>query len=84
MKSLVDISCMSKDHFIRIFKREMYMTPINYVMKKKIERAQLKLITENTEVKEIAYQLGFENQGYFNRVFKRFTGLTPLAYRRSY
>ena len=62
----------------------MYMTPINYVMKKKIERAQLKLITENTEVKEIAYQLGFENQGYFNRVFKRFTGLTPLAYRRSY
>lgn len=84
MESLVDISCMSKDHLIRIFKKEIYMTPVNYIMKKKIEKAQLKLITENTEVKEIAYQLGFENQGYFNRVFKKFTGLTPLAYRRSY
>lgn len=84
METLVNISCMSKDHLIRLFKREIYMTPINYVLKKKIEKAQLKLVTETAEVKEIAFQLGFENQGYFNRVFKRFTGLTPMAYRRSY
>ena len=33
-------------------------------------------------IKEIAYQLGFDEQAYFDRVFKSVTGLTPMSYRK--
>ena len=84
MKELADISCMSEDHLIRLFKKELFMTPVNYIIKKKMEKAQLKLVTGNAPIKEISYQLGFESQEYFTRVFKKMTGLTPLAYRKSH
>lgn len=79
---LADMACVSKDYLIRLFKKEMHMTPLNYINKKKIEKAQIRLVTETTPIKEIAYQLGFEEQAYFNRVFKSFTGLSPMAYRK--
>lgn len=82
--TLADLSCLSKDHLIRIFKREMNTTPLCYINKKRMEKAQLRLITEATPVKEIAYQLGFEDQAYFNRIFKKSTGLTPVNYRKNY
>lgn len=81
---LADLSCLSRDHLIRLFKKEMKITPLHYINQKKIEKAQLKLITETIPVKEIAYQLGYEDHSYFNRLFKKITGLTPKAYRNSY
>ncbi len=83
LDALASFSCLSKDHLIRIFKREMKMTPAAYINKKRMEKAQLRLVTETTPIKEIAYQLGFEDQTYFNRVFKRKTGQTPLDYRKA-
>lgn len=83
LDALAALSCLSKDHLIRIFKREMKMTPLYYINKKKIEKAQLKLVTEETPIKEIAYQLGFEDQAYFNRIFKKTTGVTPMNYRNA-
>lgn len=80
---LAEFSHTSKDHLIRIFKKEMKTTPLCYVNKKKIERAQVRLATEATLIKEIAFQLGFEDQGYFNRIFKKFTGTTPNIYRKN-
>lgn len=84
LDALASFSCMSKDHLTRIFKREMQMTPLQYINKKKIEKAQLELIGEKTPVKEIAYKLGFEDQTYFNRIFKKNTGMTPTEYRKRY
>lgn len=82
IEHLAEFSHLSKDHLIRIFKKEMKTTPLSYVNQKKIERAQVRLATEATLVKEIAFQLGFEDQGYFNRIFKKFTGTTPNLYRK--
>lgn len=83
LAALAAVSCLSKDHLIRLFKREMNATPLSYINQKRVERAQLRLLTESTPVKEIAYQLGFEDQTYFNRLFKKITGLTPMSYRKS-
>ena len=83
LKILADLSCLSKDHFIRLFKKEMKITPLLYINKKRIEKAQLRLVTETTPIKEIAYQLGFEDQTYFNRIFKKSTGMTPTNYRKA-
>lgn len=82
--SLADISCLSKDHFIRLFKKETGTTPLQYINQKKIEKAQLILITDNMPVKNIAYLLAYEDHSYFNRLFKKVTGITPQQYRKIY
>lgn len=84
LDELASISCMSKDHLTRIFRREMKVTPLSYYCKKKMEKAQLRLVTETISVKEIALQLGYDDQAYFNRIFKKFTGMSPSAYRKNY
>lgn len=84
LEKLAEISCLSKDHFIRLFKKELGTTPLQYINQKKIEKAQLLLITEELAVKEIAFQLAFDDYSYFNRLFKKTAGVTPQEYRRLY
>lgn len=84
LEKLAEISCLSKDHFIRLFKKELGTTPLQYINQKKIEKAQLLLITEDLAVKEIAFQLAFEDYSYFNHLFKKITSVTPQEYRRLY
>ena len=81
LNTLADIACLSKDHFIRMFKKEVGQTPTSYIIGKKIERAELMLVTTALPVKQIAMSLGYDDIAYFNRQFKLKTGLTPLQYR---
>jgi AraC-like DNA-binding protein len=81
INELSTICCLTLDHFIRIFKKEMKCTPTQYINQKKIERAQMMLLLDGKQVKEIAYALSFENVSYFNRLFKSYTGMTPSEYR---
>lgn len=78
---LSDMCCLSKDHFIRLFKKELQITPVQYINRKKIEKAQLKIITGDLPVKDIAYSLSFDNISYFNRLFRKYTGISPTQYR---
>ena len=48
---------------------------------KKIEKAQIMLLTEDTIIKEMAYNLGFKDHSYFIRLFKKVTGQTPMEFR---
>ena len=82
--SLAAISCLSKDHFIRLFKKEINNTPSQYINQKKIEKAELILITASMPVKNISYLLAYEDHSYFNRLFKKLTGVTPQQYRDRY
>ena len=84
MDELAKVACMSKDHFIRMFKREVSHTPNAYVTEKKIERAELLLVTTLLPVKQIALSLGYDDMAYFNNVFKRHTRVSPLQYREKY
>jgi AraC family transcriptional regulator, transcriptional activator of pobA len=63
--------------------RSMGCTPLKLVHERLLEEARLRL--ENTEfpVEQIAYGLGFRDPGYFNRFFKRLTGVAPGAYRQN-
>ena len=81
MDMLAEQACMSKDHFIRRFKSETGVTPNAYITQRKIERAELLLITTDLPVKEIADSLDFSDHAYFNRVFKNSIGCSPRQYR---
>lgn len=83
LESLADIACVSKAYLIRMFSLGFGMTPIAYINRRRVEKAQLMLQTTTMPVKEIAYTLGFTDNSYFNRLFKKFTGLTPMNYRSS-
>ena len=76
--------CMSKDHFIRVFKLQMGVTPNVFVTQKKMERSELLLVTTSEPLKAIADALGYDDYSYFNRIFKKHVGITPQQYRDKY
>lgn len=77
-------ACMSKDHFIRIFKHATGETPNVYITKRKLEKAELILVTTDLSIKAIANMLAYEDYSYFNRLFKKHTGVTPQQYRENH
>lgn len=83
VEELADVACVTKPYLIRLFKREFGTSPVQFINKKKIERAQLLLFTTEMPVKEVAYALGFSDHSYFIRLFRKLTGVTPQEYRRN-
>jgi AraC-like DNA-binding protein len=65
-----------------IFKTYTSMTPYQYYIHIKIEKAQRLLEEKDVSVKEAAYRLGFDDQYYFSRLFKNKTGFTPAEWKR--
>jgi len=55
-----------------------------YIQNHLVEKAKGLLATANCSISEVAYQLGFEYPQSFNKLFKKSTGQTPLAYRQSF
>lgn len=81
---LADMACITEDYYIRTFKKVMNTTPLKYINMKKIEKAQLLLLTTDMPIKDIAMELSIDNTSYFNRIFKQYTGKTPGEYRAVY
>lgn len=84
MDELAAIACVTKSYLIRLFSNALGVSPVRYVNRKKVERAQLLLMTEAIHVKEVAFRLGYEDHSYFIRMFRKITGITPNDYRRRY
>lgn len=84
IKELAREACLSCDHFIRLFKQELGCTPGQFIINKKMMAAQLRLATENTPVKEIAYALGYDDLSYFIRLFRGHMNLSPQQYRERF
>jgi AraC-like DNA-binding protein len=84
IEQLASKACMSKDHYIRVFKQETGETPNAYITMRKMEKAELVLLTTDLPVKSIADLLGYDDYSYFNRIFRKNSGMTPLQYRASH
>ena len=79
---LAGMSHMNTDYFSRAFKNQMGIRPINYIQSKRIERAQLLLVTTPKSIPEIASECGLSNLSYFSRLFKKVTGNSPGDFRK--
>lgn len=81
LKNLSDKACMSTTSFYRYFKRELGMSPIEYILNEKIKYAKKLLSNPNIQVNEVSYATGFEDCNYFIRLFKKYEGVTPKQYQ---
>ncbi|MBU2906830.1 MULTISPECIES: AraC family transcriptional regulator [Arenibacter] len=81
VKQLADFCHLNTDYFSRVFNENFGMRPNKYIQSKRIERAQLLLLSTNNSLKQIAEKVGLENLSYFNRIFKSHTGKTPGVFR---
>ncbi len=72
----------STGHFHRLFKKRTGMTPNVYLNRLRVQKAMQLLRHSRLPIAEIARQTGFPDSAYFDRVFRKITGASPLAYRR--
>jgi AraC-like DNA-binding protein len=64
------------------FRKDMGLTLKKYLDKKVIQKAQEELLITNKTIKEIAYDLQFNDEFHFSRCFKRYVGVSPSQYRK--
>ena len=83
ISQLAEMSFTSKDHFSRVFKSITGMPPSEYIIRKRLEKAKLLLLTTNFPLAEIIHQTGFKTTAYFCRMFKKYTSFTAEEFRKS-
>ena len=81
LESLSSSIFVSKFHLSREFKKEVGISPIKYVISKRVNEASRLLLETNLPIKDIAIQVGYPNSAYFSQTFKRVTGKTPSEFR---
>ncbi|ABN53414.1 MAG TPA: AraC family transcriptional regulator [Hungateiclostridium thermocellum] len=83
LKDIARYVFLSTSYFTRAFKEEMGISPINYLLKIRVERAKELLKDTDNRISDIALSVGFSNQQRFNDIFKKYVKLTPLQYRKN-
>lgn len=82
IEELAACAGMSVAHFSRMFSRSVGTSPHNYVMRRRLLRAQQLLCETRLNLTEIALSTGFADQSHFSRRFRDVVGLTPRAFRQ--
>jgi signal transduction histidine kinase/DNA-binding LacI/PurR family transcriptional regulator/AraC-like DNA-binding protein len=72
---------VSEDYLTRVFNRELGISPWEYLNRYRVLQAKSLLRQTSASIQIIARQVGFNDQAYFSRVFRKLTGLSPQAYR---
>jgi len=72
---------MSAFHFLRTFRRVTGMTPHQFILRTRLQRAALRLRQSRDAITTIAFEAGFNDLSTFNRRFRRLMGSSPRAYR---
>ena len=74
----------SPNYLSRLFKEHEGISPLQYILREKINRAKNLLVYSDYTYSEIATYLGFSSQSHLGKQFKKFTGYTLLEYRRNF
>lgn len=82
MSDLTSEACMSKTSFYRYFKRELGMSPNEFVLKERIKFAKSLLKNQDIQVNQVCFESGFDDCNYFIRAFKKIEGITPKQFQQ--
>ena len=80
-ESLANQLYMGYSNFRRIFKEYTGFAPAKYIQEVRMNRVKEALTNTTLTVKQIAFDMGYENEDYFFTAFRRLTGMTPAQYR---
>ncbi|GGF86654.1 hypothetical protein GCM10010912_34910 [Paenibacillus albidus] len=73
---------LSTNHFIRAFKQYTEKTPMAYLLQERMKKAK-QLLFSSERVKQIAKEVGYKDEHYFSRVFKKSEGVAPASYLKN-
>lgn len=82
LELLSEKSYMNKYYLVHAFKQYKGISPINYLINKRIASAKELLDTTNYSIAQISEVCGFSSQSYFSQVFKKATNMSPNEYRK--
>lgn len=82
LEAIADHVATSPYHFLRLFRRELGLTPHQYLIRTRLRHALRLLGTTRRTVTEVAFDVGFTDLSNFTRTFRRHVGVTPEAFRR--
>ncbi|MCL2461206.1 MAG: PocR ligand-binding domain-containing protein [Defluviitaleaceae bacterium] len=74
---------LSAPYFSKVFKDETKTNFNHYLNKIRIEHSKKLLLNQNIPLADVSNLVGYEDQSYYSKVFKKITGLSPLKYRQS-
>ncbi len=72
---------ISERTFYYLFKANVKVTFVEYLTEFRIKKAKILLLTTNLPIPEVAEKVGIKDHYYFNKVFKKYTGMTPVKFR---
>ena len=81
LDELAELIDVSKSYLCRVFKEAYSMTPINYLLNYRIDRAKQLLISTDMKMRLLCDEVGFNDTSYFCMAFKRSEGMTPEEFR---
>jgi AraC-like DNA-binding protein len=73
---------MSREYLRHLFKKEYGVSPVQYLIMKRMDHARSLLRSTDQSVKSIAYECGFGDEHYFSRLFRKAVGVSPSEFRR--
>ena len=82
LREIAQVANKSPFHFARIFKEALGVTPVAYVIEKRIDRSKALLRQSDLPISVIATRCGFNSQSHYCRTFRRLEHKTPREYRR--
>lgn len=80
-EKLASLCHLSASRFAAIFKEALGISPIDYILKLRMQRAQQLLTGADFSIEQIASQIGYDDAFYFSRLFKTHYGLSPKKYQ---
>ena len=80
LKDVAQAVAISPQYFSKIFKEELGVNFIDYLTKTRMEAAKLMLKEASMSIKEICYQIGYNDPNYFSRLFKKVEGISPTEF----
>lgn len=81
LEQLADTACLSKYHFLRLFKAAYGITPHQFQLNLRINKARKLLTQTHLNIQEIAWTIGSEDPASFSRQFRKQVGVYPSQYR---
>lgn len=75
---------MTPSWFIKLFKKHMEIPPLHYLLRIRMDNARILLENTTYSITEISTLIGYDNALYFSRLFKKYCGQSPAAYRKEW